>query len=181
MRCTDYLEKRAGYELAVLAKYDGDVAEQAAHLQRTPFATVAHKYRACPFVVVANRWRNDKPIRVSALAPNGKSVLTHSEGCRSVVKVKPTTLMNDTNIKSVVLSSGKATGRQLEAAAQAAGLVSETVALYAAQRQLKMVSEFMLGMRLDALPGFFAKILEANPGSIVHVRSTKTASLNAPF
>ena len=138
MRCTDYQEKLAGYELAVLAKYDGDVAEQAAHLQRTPFATVAHQYRACPFVVVASRSRKDKPIRVSALAPNGKSVLTHSEGCRSVVKVKPTTLMNDTNIKRVVLStSGKATGRQLEAAAQAAGLVTTTVALYAAQRQLK--------------------------------------------
>ena len=181
MRCTDYQEKLAGYELAVLAKYDGDVTEQAAHLQRTPFATVAHQYRACPFVVVANRSRKGKPIRVSALAPNGKSVLTHSEGCRSVVKVKPTTLMNDTNIKRVVLSSGKATGRQLEAAAQAAGLVTKTVALYAAQRQLKMVSEFMLGMRLDALPGFFAKILEANPGSIVHVQVNKDGVFERAF
>ena len=182
MRCTDYQEKLAGYKLAVLAKYDGDVAEQAAHLQRTPFATVAHKYRACPFVVVANRWRNDKPIRVSALAPNGKSVLTHSEGCRSVVKVKPTTLMNDMNIKRVVLStSGKATGRQLEAAAQAAGLVTDTAALYAAQRQLKRVSEFMLGMRLDALPGFFAEIREANPGSIVHVQVNKDGVFERAF
>ena len=37
------------------------------------------------------------------------------------------------------------------------------------------------GMRLDALPGFFAEILEANPGSIVHVQVNKDGVFERAF
>ena len=138
--CTDYQEKRLAYEAAVLAKRNEDPTGNVTYLKPHPFAKVAHKYGACPFAVLASRSQSSKPIRVSALAPAGKTTLGHSESCTSTASAKAGALMADTRVANMVSASGhKASAKQLQAAARGPGLVTSTGALYAAQSQLQKV------------------------------------------
>ena len=178
MICSDRAQKRLAYERAVLERCAGDKDKQKAYLASHPFEQSALGLSACPFVVVASRSQAGKPIRVSA----AKTVLTHSESCSSIVRHQPQTLKLDPHVNAVVhASGGKASAKQLQAAALQSGLVADSQALYSAQQQIQKLSNGMLELRLSALPTFLADIVHANPGTVVDLQLKDDGSFDRAF